>query len=78
MAQGDAQGKADHRHGIVYALGPVSAGEVHAKEQHVAGLRVGKDVVTHQVGVAVHEAASQGEKDRQLDGLGFLLGMPHV
>ena len=78
VAQGDAGGKADHRDGVVQALGPVARGQVDAEQQHVAGLGVCKDVIAHEVGVGVHDAARKREEDRKLDGLGLLLRAGHV
>lgn len=78
VAQGDAGGEADHRDGVVQALDPVARSQVDAEQQHVAGLRVCKDVIAHEVGVGVHDAARKREEDRKLDGLGLLLRAGHV
>ena len=78
VAQGDAGGKADHRDGVVQALGPVARGQVDAEQQHVAGLGICKDAIAHEVGVGVHDAARKREEDRKLDGLGLLLRAGHV
>ena len=78
VAQRDAQGKADHRHRVVNALGPIAACQVHAKQKHVACLGIGKDVVSHQVGIAVHDSARERKKHGKLNGLRLLLGAIHA
>ena len=76
--QGDARAEGQHGAAVLLDHAPVALGEVHAEEQDVARLGVGKDLTAEQVGVGVHDAARKREEDCKLDGLGLLLRAEHV
>ena len=70
--QGDARAEGQHGAAVLLDHAPVALGEVHAEEQDVARLGVGKDLAAEQVGVGVHEAPGEGQQQAQADGLGDL------
>ena len=67
VRKGNAHRERDHGHGVVKGAIHVAVGKVHAKEQDVTGLRVGKDLPACEVRVRIHESARECENCRQLD-----------
>lgn len=78
VAHHDADGKAQDRQEEMHGEGDVALGDVHAREQDVARLRVGEHAAATDVGIHVHKATDQRQDDAELDRLGYLLRALHA